>query len=478
MKYNNIFSVFGVNEDLLQTISDSIINITIDFEIVQGALICIQCDAYIKQSTLIFIASGAVLSGVMLKSQNYIVIDNSSIQFRLNSQNLSGIVNELHTLKKFLLNDVRLLGYSYQDSIHNGLLTSNVLDNVNVLIFNTKICSNNISQFGQSVGAISINDSFIQSCVSVCPASLHYVYGICLQSVELGQYSSVNDSYWCQLPFIYDGSSCPCKYGYLLNISYCVDIVNTLTQLDVQLASNYSNLSLTLQNNVSALEAHINSNFVYAEQSLLSNKSFFVSTINSLNQSLTQQINNLTDNLNSVNNTLTQTTVSLQSQLDTTNYKLSQFANKQNTDTLTQSQLITQQLKYLQDANQIFILNMSKQTSNLVALNDTMIQFEVKSNSSNSQQNQQLNTQNKQIEDLSYVVNQINPQVESVNTVQNQRANNLQNLVPNKHEYNKHIIDSRLTKKLIQLMDKYMILMSSQINVLVLEFRLLVYREL
>ncbi|CAL5979695.1 Hypothetical_protein [Hexamita inflata] len=373
-------------------ISNSIINITIDFEIVQGALICIQCDAYIKQSTLIFIASGAVLSGVMLKSQNYIVIDNSSIQFRLNSQNLSGIVNELHTLKKFLLNDVRLLGYSYQDSIHNGLLTSNVLDNVNVLIFNTKICSNNISQFGQSVGAISINDSFIQSCVSVCPASLHYVYGICLQSLELGQYSSVNDSYWCQLPFIYDGSSCPCKYGYLLNISYCVDIVNTLTQLDVQLASNYSNLSLTLQNNVSALEAHINSNFVYAEQSLLSNKSFFVSTINSLNQSLTQQINNLTDNLNSVNNTLTQTTVSLQSQLDTTNYNLQQLQTKQTNDI---NSIQTQYKDHLSATNNIEIKqnqSMFNNQQNIVKLNGTLNGYIAGTTLTNSQQDQNINS--------------------------------------------------------------------------------------
>ncbi|CAL6076366.1 Hypothetical_protein [Hexamita inflata] len=268
----------------------------------------------------------------MLKSQNYIVIDNTSIQFRLDCKNMSGIVNELHALKKILLNNLKLTGYAYQDSIYNGFIASNVIDNVNVQIFNTKVCTNNIGQSGQSTGALSINDSFQQTCVSICSPPLHYVYGICLPNLELGQYSAINESYWCELPFIYDGYSCHCQYGYLLNISYCVDIINTLTQLDVQLASNFSNLSDTLKYNVSQLEAHINANLAYTEQSMLNNKSFLMNQINNLNVSLTKSIDDLSNKVNTINSTLTQTTVSLQSQLDTTNYNLQQLKSKQAND--------------------------------------------------------------------------------------------------------------------------------------------------
>ncbi|CAL6076312.1 Hypothetical_protein [Hexamita inflata] len=368
----------------------------------------------------------------MLKSQNYIVIDNTSIQFRLDCKNMSGIVNELHALKKILLNNLKLTGYAYQDSVYNGFIASNVIDNVNVQIFNTKVCTNNIGQSGQSTGALSINDSFQQTCVSICSPPLHYVYGICLPNLELGQYSAINESYWCELPFIYDGYSCHCQYGYLLNISYCVDIINTLTQLDVQLASNFSNLSDTLKYNVSQLEAHINANLAYTEQSMLNNKSFLMNQINNLNVSLTKSIDDLSNKVNTINSTLTQTTVSLQSQLDTTNNVLSIFATDQNNEMQIQSQLMSQQQNNLQSINNRFILNISTQSSNLKALNNTMLEFETKTSQINLVQNQQLNTQYNQIVSLSQIVSQINPQVDSVNTAQSQRATNLLNEIPKK----------------------------------------------
>ncbi|CAL6076322.1 Hypothetical_protein [Hexamita inflata] len=407
-------------------VSNSIINITIDFEIVQGALICIQCDSYIKQSTLIFVASGAVLSGVMLKSQNYIVIDNTSIQFRLDCKNMSGIVNELHALKKILLNNLKLTGYAYQDSIYNGFIASNVIDNVNVQIFNTKVCTNNIGQSGQSTGALSINDSFQQTCVSICSPPLHYVYGICLPNLELGQYSAINESYWCELPFIYDGYSCHCQYGYLLNISYCVDIINTLTQLDVQLASNFSNLSDTLKYNVSQLEAHINANLAYTEQSMLNNKSFLMNQINNLNVSLTKSIDDLSNKVNTINSTLTQTTVSLQSQLDTTNYNLQQLKSKQ----ATEIQDIKQQYSdHLVNTNAIEIKQnqslFTKQQS-IYSLNSSLNGYISGTTLNNSQQDQNINSVFQKIQQSTQTAKNVQGSLDSLNSRITGSLNNLQ----------------------------------------------------
>ncbi|CAL6059454.1 Hypothetical_protein [Hexamita inflata] len=76
-----------------QIIVDSTINISTQFQVVSGALLCLICDVEIRNCTLVFIASGLQVSGMIIEPKESITIQQSFIQFRISSINSSGLTN-------------------------------------------------------------------------------------------------------------------------------------------------------------------------------------------------------------------------------------------------------------------------------------------------------------------------------------------------------------------------------------------------
>ncbi|CAL5973795.1 Hypothetical_protein [Hexamita inflata] len=87
----NTFALFGLNT-FSQIVRDSIVSITIDFQVVVGALICLKCDVEVFNTTLLFIGSGMQISGVIIQALDSFRLQQTFIQFRLSSFNSSGLV--------------------------------------------------------------------------------------------------------------------------------------------------------------------------------------------------------------------------------------------------------------------------------------------------------------------------------------------------------------------------------------------------
>ncbi|CAL5971377.1 Conserved_hypothetical protein [Hexamita inflata] len=288
------FAIFGFNN--CQEIHDSQINMSLKFDVLQGALICIQCDVFIHNCTLVFVARGQQVSGVLIESLTNIQIIQSFVQYRHTSGNSSGVVNIINNaMDNFTVAHCKLAGHNIITSPFNGYITSAVLTHVVVNVTDFYVCAGDTVMLGQLSVAITQNGSEVERC-DIC-GSLYYVYGLCVDSIQYG--TLVNGTMQCVYPFEYANDKCECAYGHLRNGSVCINLIdaienqqNTETLLnnissqfkaaDQNLVSNISALDQRIQNNVtqlldmmkqnsSALEQYILSNFSKAEQQLISN---------------------------------------------------------------------------------------------------------------------------------------------------------------------------------------------------------------
>ncbi|CAL6034016.1 Hypothetical_protein [Hexamita inflata] len=314
------FAVFGINANK-QYLQDSIVNITINFKIVHGALICIQCDLFTHESKLIFVASGQKLSGAVFKSSKEIYLVNSLVSFRFDTQYATGIVGEIIDDIILKIIDTNITGFVFENSQNHGYVSSNITVNTKFVVENSRVCVN--IQSAVKNDTRDLQSLFIQQCQHICQTQI-YVYGLCLSSLSLGQLQLSNSTLLCLDPFEYDGLVCVCKEGYLLNLTTCVDIVETLTILDVSLASNASLILQILDQNVSLLSAQIQQNFMLNQQNLIGNVTILTNLINKNNDTLTAQLAETIQNLSTVNNTLSQTTWQLIEYLNKTNNTLQQ----------------------------------------------------------------------------------------------------------------------------------------------------------
>ncbi|CAL6100740.1 Hypothetical_protein [Hexamita inflata] len=314
------FAVFGINANK-QYLQDSIINITINFKIVHGALICIQCDLFTHESKLIFVASGQKLSGAVFKSSKEIYLVNSVVSFRFDTQYATGIVGEIIDDIILKIIDTNITGFVFENSQNHGYISSNITVNTKFVVENSRVCVN--IQSAVKNDTQNLQSLFIQECKHICQTQI-YVYGLCLSSLSLGQLQLSNNTLLCLDPFEYDGLVCVCKEGYLLNLTTCVDIVETLTILDVSLASNASHILQILDQNVSFLSSQIQQNFMLNQQNLIGNVTILTNLINKNNDTLTAQLTKTIYNLSTVNNTLSQTTRQLIENLNKTNDTLQQ----------------------------------------------------------------------------------------------------------------------------------------------------------
>ncbi|CAL6024120.1 Growth_factor receptor cysteine-rich domain superfamily [Hexamita inflata] len=290
-----------------------------------------KCDISITNSRLIFIASGSIISGVILQARSLVFLLQTSVQSRFESQHSSSIVSNISKLElNYSLASTNILNYdstgisSYISSFTHVYIKLNVQ--------NVSVCSNN---FAISENTLYIDHQFTisEKCENICDDG-YYAYGICIKSVQFAQLH-VNFTYLCFDPFEFNGEFCSCKYGYLLNQSSCVDIINKLdyvqqnleemllsnisrletrvntitTRLDQNIANNVSYVLLQLTNNSAALERNIINNLTLAAQNLISNFSVLDKRILNNITVVTNQISNQASQISSLQSSLSQTQI-------------------------------------------------------------------------------------------------------------------------------------------------------------------------
>ncbi|CAL6088834.1 Conserved_hypothetical protein [Hexamita inflata] len=223
------FALFGLSPVI--NISQSTISVKVDQFLLQGALICLSCDVNVSASTFAFSSFGQNVSGFTLYSTS-VQLSSVLIQFRLNGQNVGGI-----SLYGVSLNIIscNITGFVI-DSAVNGSL---VVFSGQIQASNVRVCSN------VGLGKGMVSGDLIQSC-DVCGSQIAS-YGMCMQSLDFG--NVVDNQLVCTKSFIFDGNACSCPKGWVLNISTCISLLDTSSQLineNTDLKTQISKLNQTV----------------------------------------------------------------------------------------------------------------------------------------------------------------------------------------------------------------------------------------
>ncbi|CAL6037194.1 Conserved_hypothetical protein [Hexamita inflata] len=298
----NNFAVFGFNAETQQILSCTI-NVTLTFNTFNSALLCLQCDVSLENSLMVFIASGQVLSGMLINSISAIVISNSSLQHRFSSQLSAGlVVNASQMMTTFELTNVVMLGYNEQTA-GTSLLVLHANANITISISDVKVCSNTT----QTNTFLTLSSPIVSSCQNMCAASAVFVYGICADTLINGLLQ--NFVYACVDPFRFNGSQCVCKEHYILNGSKCFDLTQKLTEtaqtlqiqndsltaVQTEIGQVYQamqQLSSGLQNNLNQTNLLVHSLFNQSEYHILENVSNINAALTKASHVLDQSIYN------------------------------------------------------------------------------------------------------------------------------------------------------------------------------------------
>ncbi|CAL6024264.1 Hypothetical_protein [Hexamita inflata] len=325
----NIFSLFGLNMND-QQIEDSILNISLEFPVRVGALLCISCDISLLNSTFVFIASGHQISALVIETQGNIKLQLSFVQFRVISNFSSGIVNTVKSSLNISIIDCKMSGSNLEQSVESGYISSFVNASISLSIQNVLICFKDTQRFGKSSISIISTGTEIALC-DLCGTN-NVVYGLCADSLLLGELK--DGVLQCVSPFDFVDGKCVCKNGYLLNETTCVNILNAISNmsnlannsqllqiqqdisnininmsnLDSNLVLNFSHLQNQINTNTSNLESFIMSNFSKADLNLLQNTTVLdqriFKNVSALNTSFQTSIINLNDSIYTLNQTI------------------------------------------------------------------------------------------------------------------------------------------------------------------------------
>ncbi|CAL6115736.1 Conserved_hypothetical protein [Hexamita inflata] len=318
--YNvNIFVLFGLGSGS-QNVVDSEINISLNFPVFQGALICLQCNVYVTNCTLVFVATGKAISCVLGEVLNEVSIQQTFIQFRISSSNSSGIVNKVsNSPVNFSITDCKLTGGNLIESGYNGYISSFVLMPITILVDSFQVCVGNTSSFGNQSATISQSKTEVHFC-DMCGAQF-VVYGLCLDSLKHG--TQVGGVLQCDYPFIFLDNQCFCDYGYVLDSLTCVNILqallnvtstdtsalqkrvddvaaglldldtriyNNASELYAQIGNTQLDLESQISSNVSMLNNQIQANALALENSIASNTSSLLNSLQLTQDALEQYI--------------------------------------------------------------------------------------------------------------------------------------------------------------------------------------------
>ncbi|CAL6115783.1 Conserved_hypothetical protein [Hexamita inflata] len=270
----NTFSLFGFSIDS-QTITDSNINISIQFQVLTGALLCIICEVVVKQCKLIFIASGQQISGVIVEPKYSFIVQQSFIQYRISSIKSSGLTNIINESSiSFAISQCQLTGSNLLQSSNNGYIASAILVHILLNITQFDICIDSTSRFGQNSVSISIIGSDSVKC-DICDSQF-IVYGLCGELIKYSE--NINGMYQCVYPFEYIDNQCVCVAGYLLNNTKCINVVESLNTIS-NLISNSSNDQIQqleqkvdiIESSITVIDQSILSNYTEIENRIISN---------------------------------------------------------------------------------------------------------------------------------------------------------------------------------------------------------------
>ncbi|CAL6040959.1 Hypothetical_protein [Hexamita inflata] len=304
LQETNTFSVFGFSKS--QELLNTQINVTVEFNVVEAALICQQCNLKSTDSSFVFVASGNRISGLVLYSENEINLLRTQLQFRINGLEQGGIVHKISKQVNILLTDVNVTGRFFDDNIITGNIVVHILDFTTITLTNFYICTNSANNYA-SINDISnwnLNGIINTECQTICN-SMYFTYGLCLQNLQNGQI--VNNQLICSNDFNFVTDSCQCKQDFVLNGTVCVSILQYLQDVNYNLivlnnsvSLNFSQLNNNTDSNISLLESKlitsfnsintsINNNFL-ASYSSLTNSS---QTINTQTNKFQQQYDNM-----------------------------------------------------------------------------------------------------------------------------------------------------------------------------------------
>ncbi|CAL6050714.1 Conserved_hypothetical protein [Hexamita inflata] len=271
----NQFSLFGFNSRN-QNISNCVLNVSIQIFLRSGALVCDYCSIIINNSSLIFTASGVKLAGIANEIIS-LYMKKCDLQYRFNCNQSAGITIKI---KNSVLNleNVKVTGFTNAIS---GYISYKV-DNINISYKYVQICTDE-QEFGENSGSVHIIGSVNKDCRDVCSSGIP-TYGLCLEDLLYGRIVDFQNV--CFDPFEFMNHTCVCKYGYILNQSLCVNVVNSLINLDQQLLLN-----------ISAVNKSIDSSFVVLDGWLASNYSLFENYQKSTQQQLELNIFILRDDI-------------------------------------------------------------------------------------------------------------------------------------------------------------------------------------
>ncbi|CAL6001260.1 Conserved_hypothetical protein [Hexamita inflata] len=315
--YNvNAFSLFGTNPGT-QVIMDSQISISLSFEVYQGGMICVVCDVQISNCTLVFVAIGKYVSGILIEAKETVTVKDTSIQYRVTSQHSSGLVNLLNSSSVVIqIQDCTLTGSNLQDSAQSGYIAASVLKPLVIRISRFAVCVDGIQRIGGLEAAATFEGTESLRC-DVCGVQ-KMVYGLCAEALENGKL--VGGIIKCEHPFQFVLDKCQCISGYLLNNSVCINIVesiNSLSQQEIDMngLQQLHNYILIIQSDLDTFEGKISQNVSLMntkmhlvqqsmENLILQNYSLIVSILDSSNIILSDRIHtNFTQLSNTVKTT-------------------------------------------------------------------------------------------------------------------------------------------------------------------------------
>ncbi|CAL6080396.1 Conserved_hypothetical protein [Hexamita inflata] len=268
MKHIDVFAVFGMNVET-QIIVGSQINVSIKFALVSGALVCYECGLRLENSVMVFTANGSTLSALIIECTSSLSIQNSVVQYRFNSNTSSGVVNQLDSQPAtFSILNSKITGCNLKTSAFNGYISSSVTAPVTLTVSNLSVCVDT-QNVGTSSATLTVSGAVVAQCQNICSGTDVYTYGLCLPALQFGSLVSFKST--CVLPFEFVLDQCLCAHGYFLNLTYCVPVVKQLTNLDVQLSQNVSEIYANISRNVQALNQVLANNFTLLDNRLKQN---------------------------------------------------------------------------------------------------------------------------------------------------------------------------------------------------------------
>ncbi|CAL6100295.1 Hypothetical_protein [Hexamita inflata] len=245
-------------------IQNSILSVRIPQQLAQCELVCFSCDLHVLSSEFAFVAFGQNVSGLVLNYFKNIMINESQIQFRLSGVNVGGLLLQSQ-LSPIQISDVNISGYVLASNV-SGSLIAFVSDVIQILVSNSKICSNIYKYAGlnsvnlQLVGSLIISSEICRSktyaYVHICTHMYTYIWNtyICLCSAYLENGELIDNKFVCKNSFEFNGEQCHCPDGQVLNGSLCISVLNLVNEvIQRQLMLNQSIQSL----NVNGLETKV-----------------------------------------------------------------------------------------------------------------------------------------------------------------------------------------------------------------------------